>query len=180
MTEWDEPQAVIGSYLHRYAYPDWYADARQGADLRLAEASRPFHQAGRPPASQLRGEYLYVAEGAGGMRVYDVAVIANKGFSQRIITAPFSPLGHDTHIASQNATCVALPTNQPIAPDAQYRRPDALTTNQEQPFHPIYRYAFVTDSEEGLILVDVDTLADGEPRNNFLKRAADLERRRRR
>jgi len=43
-------------------------------------------------------------------------------------------------------------------------------TNQEQPFHPIYNYAVVTDSEEGLILVDVNTLADGEPRNNFLKR----------
>ena len=24
VTEWDEPQAVIGSYLHRYAYPDFY------------------------------------------------------------------------------------------------------------------------------------------------------------
>ena len=24
VTEWDEPQAVIGSYLQRYAYPDWY------------------------------------------------------------------------------------------------------------------------------------------------------------
>src|SRR3712207_7888925 len=44
--------------------------------------------------------------------------------------------------------------------------------NQEQPFHPIYNYAVVTDSEEGLILVDVNTLNDGEPRNNFLKRAA--------
>ena len=55
------------------------------------------------------------------MRVYDVASIANKGVSQRIITAPFSPLGQDTHIASRNATCVALPTNQPIAPDAQRR-----------------------------------------------------------
>jgi hypothetical protein len=29
----------------------------------------------------------------------------------------------------------------------------------------------VTDSEEGLILVDVETLADREPRNNFLRRA---------
>ena len=28
----------------------------------------------------------------------------------------------------------------------------------------------VTDAEEGLILVNVDTLADGEPRNNFLER----------
>ena len=24
VTEWDEPQAVIGSYLHRYAYPDLF------------------------------------------------------------------------------------------------------------------------------------------------------------
>jgi len=32
-------------------------------------------------------------------------------------------------------------------------------------------YAFITDSEEGLILVDVNTLADGEPRNNHLNRA---------
>ena len=26
VTEWDEPQAVIGSYLQRYAYPDFYRD----------------------------------------------------------------------------------------------------------------------------------------------------------
>jgi hypothetical protein len=24
VTEWDEPQAVLGSYLHKYAYPDFY------------------------------------------------------------------------------------------------------------------------------------------------------------
>jgi hypothetical protein len=43
--------------------------------------------------------------------------------------------------------------------------------NEEQPFHPIYNYAFITDAEEGLILVDVNTLADREPRNNNLHRA---------
>jgi hypothetical protein len=43
--------------------------------------------------------------------------------------------------------------------------------NQEQAFHPIYRYAFITDAVEGLIATDIDTLADGEPRNNFFKRA---------
>ena len=46
-----------------------------------------------------------------------------------------------------------------------------LETNEEQPIHPLYSYAYITDSEEGLIVVNVDTLADGEPRNNFLKRA---------
>ena len=43
--------------------------------------------------------------------------------------------------------------------------------NEEQPMHPIYNYAYITDAEEGLILTNVDTLQDGEPRNNFLTRA---------
>ena len=36
---------------------------------------------------------------------------------------------------------------------------------------PIYDYAVITDSEEGLILVNVTTMADGEFRNNTLNRA---------
>jgi hypothetical protein len=168
VTEWEEPQAVIGSYLHKYAYPDWYA-AHEKRKRRLDVA----HEHGtKGPASciQLRGEYLYVAQGAGGMRVYDVAGIANKGLSQRILQAPSSTQGQNTHIASQNATCVALPTNQPIAPHKN--QGDLMRNdNVEQPFHPIYNYAVVSDGNEGLILVDVNTLQDGEPRNNFLRRA---------
>ena len=118
---------------------------------------------------QLRGEYMYVAEGRGGFRVYDVASIANKGVSERILTAPFSPLGHDTHVDTRNATCMALPTNQPIAPTRS--TPELREINQEQPFLPIYNYAVITDAEEGLILVNVNTLADGEFRNNKLRRA---------
>ncbi|MCH9031513.1 MAG: hypothetical protein IIB00_04555, partial [candidate division Zixibacteria bacterium] len=34
VTETDEPQAVIGSYLHRYAYPDWFQQ-HQDRDLEL-------------------------------------------------------------------------------------------------------------------------------------------------
>ena len=49
--------------------------------------------------------------------------------------------------------------------------PELRSANQEQAFLPIYSYAAVTDAEEGLILVDVDTLADGELRNNKLRRA---------
>ncbi|MEQ1439438.1 hypothetical protein AAG565_08745 [Fontimonas sp. SYSU GA230001] len=168
VTEWDEPQAVIGSYLHRYAYPERYMrfEAR-GRELPDAYA----HDTGdRVGCLQLRGEYLYVAQGRNGFEAYDVNAIANKGFSQRIITAPFSPMGHDTQVKTTNATCVALPSNQPIAP---YRNQGTLMrdVNLEQPFHPIYNYALISDSVEGLILVDVNTLADGEPRNNFLERA---------
>ncbi|MEQ9112419.1 MAG: hypothetical protein RIF37_17905 [Rhodospirillaceae bacterium] len=172
VTEWDEPQAVIGSYLHRYAYPDWFQD-HQDRGRKLYESYT--HSSGTVGCLQLRGEYLFTAGGADGMKVYDVASIANKGVSQRIITAPFSPLGQDTEVSSQNATCIALPTNQPIAPTRMNSDPATrelmIEVNQEQPIHPLYSYAFVTDASEGLIVVNVDTLADGEPRNNHLTRA---------
>ena len=44
--------------------------------------------------------------------------------------------------------------------------------NQEQPFHPIYNYALITDAEEGLILVDVNTLQDGALFNAEMKQIA--------
>jgi hypothetical protein len=169
VTEWDEPQAVIGSYLHRYAYPDGFAE--HGKRVRRLPEAHDHTTGGEVGCIALRGEYLFAAEGAGGLRVYDVASIANKGVSQRIVTAPFSPLGHNTRVVSRKATCVALPTNQPINP--RRNTGDLMRkANQEQPFHPIYSYAVIADAEEGLILVNVDTLADGEPRNNFLKREA--------
>jgi hypothetical protein len=190
VTEWNEPQAVFGSYLQRYAYPDFYKqhvernhrelitwtrgktfDRKVSGETDAAEDIRNIHQpaGGTVNCLQLRGEYLYVAEGKAGFLAYDVASIGNKGVSDRILTAPFSPLGQNTHVPSHDATCVALPTNQPINPlrNTEWMRQQ----NEEQPFLPIYHYAAITDAEEGLILVNVDTLADREPRNNFLKRA---------
>jgi hypothetical protein len=167
VTEWDEPQAVVGSFLHRYAYPDWYNEHQQRG-RKLTEGHH--HRAGTANCIQNRGEYLYVSEGKNGVRIYDIASVANKGVSQRIITAPFSELGHDTHLESPNATCIALPTTQPVQPSRN--EGDLMRkVNLEQPFADIYRYALVTDAVEGLILLDIDTLYDGEPRNNFVKRA---------
>jgi hypothetical protein len=178
VTEWDEPQAVVGSYLHKYAYPDWYRQ-HQERGLKLNEGYS-HGTGGAASCLQLRGEYLYVAQGEEGFEIYDVANIANKGFSERIISAPFSPLGHDTHLDTKNATCVALPTNQPIHPQRRNLPGFSMTaeqmhelqskTNMEQEFHPLYNYAVITDAEEGLILTDINTMADGEPRNNFLER----------
>ena len=153
-------------------------DARQDLRPRACRA-RPSRSRSSATSSRARptgsaacscaANICIVAEGRGGFRVYDVASIANKGVSERIVTAPFSPLGQNTHVATKNATCMALPTNQPI--DPLRNTPELREMNQEQPFLPIYNYAVVTDTEEGLILVNVDTLADGEFRNNFLKRA---------
>ncbi len=165
VTEWDEPQAVIGSYLHRYAYPDYFKK-HQEHKLELQESHRHHGVDGNTRAIQMRGEYLYTAAGPDGFRVYDIANVANKGFSERIVTSPVSPLGQNTHVSSKNATGVALPTTMPVAPFKQQ-----LPENKETPMHPVYHYAFISDSEEGLIVVNVDTLQDGEPRNNFLERS---------
>ncbi len=167
VTEWEEPQAVIGSYLHRYAYPDYYA-AHLARGRQLTNAAT--HASGPASCVQQRGEYLYASEGHGGLRVYDIASIANKGVSARILSAPFSPLGHDTHVTTRDASCVVLATTQPVQPS---RNQGALMreANLEQPFLDVYRYAFITDRVEGLILVDIDTLMDGNFRNNQLRRA---------
>ena len=167
VTEWEEPQAVIGSYLQKYAYPDFYrAHIDTGKKLQIGHN----HRSGNVSCLQLRGEYLFAAAGEKGLQVYDVASIANKGVSQRIISSPASPVGQNTSIKSKDATCLSMLTTQPIAPA---RNEGALMrdVNQEKPFHPIYNYIVVTDSIEGIILTDVGTLSDGEPRNNFLKRA---------
>lgn len=189
VTEYDEPQAVIGSYLHRYAYPDYWRmhvedNGRElknwvrgkAFDKNLSGETHPLEEfanihegtPGRVGCLQLRGEYMFVAEGKGGFVAYDVASIANKGISERILKGPFSALGHDTQVKTTNATCMALATNQPIAPTRNTEKMREM--NQEQAFLPIYNYAAVTDSVEGLILVNVNTLADGEFRNNQLRR----------
>jgi len=186
VTEWDEPQAVFGSYLQKYAYPDFYRmhvernkreliNWRRGrlfgrGDTNVEEIVNVRAAAdGAVRCLQLRDKYLFTVQGGGGFRVYDAASIANKEVSQRLITAPFSPLGQNMRVRSRNATCLALPTGQSIAPLRNTKEMREL--NQEQPFHPLYNFAVITDAEEGLILVDINTLTDGEPRNNNLERA---------
>ena len=182
VTEQDEPQAVIGSYLHQLAYPDHYQKHKQRGDI-LKEA---YHHRGRDVLDlfgrdevlsiQLRGEFLYTANGPGGFRIYDVAQIDQKGFSERIVTAPVSSLGQRFYVKTKYATAIASPTTLAVDP-TRSRRPE----NQEQPIHPIYAYLYGTDKYEGLIVIGnpadsphrpgVATLLDGDPTNNFLQRA---------
>jgi hypothetical protein len=162
VTEWDEPQAVIGSSLHSIVYPDYFAQ-HTAHKLELQTAH---HHHGGARSIQLRGEYLFTANGEEGFEVYDVANVDNKDYSERITSAPVSPRGQRTFVRTKFATSVALPTTMPVA----VRNP--LPENEEQPMHPLYRYAYISDREEGLIIVDVSTLTDGNPSNNFLTRAA--------
>jgi len=176
VTEQQEPQAVIGSSFHRIAFPD---DFRRHLDNRGVLQAAHHHAAGdigdvllNPLKTrevlqvQGRGEYLYAACGADGLRVYDIAFIDNKGFSQRITTAPVSPLGQQLYVKTSYATGVAAPTT--LAPDpTRTHNPD----NFEGSVHEMYAYLYVTDRDEGLILVGAGTLLDGNPLNNFLERA---------
>src|SRR5437588_3031472 len=162
VTEWDEPQAVIGSSLHSIVYPDFF----QQHAARNLELETAHHHHGNARSIQLRGEYLFTANGEEGFEVYDVANVDNKDYSERITSAPVSPRGQRTYVKTKFATSVALPATMPMAFN---RHP--LPENEEQPIHPLYRYAYISDREEGLILVDVSTLTDGNPLNNFLERA---------
>jgi len=115
---------------------------------------------------QLRGEYLYTANGTGGFRVYDVNAVDIKDFSERFTTAPVSPLGQKFYIRSKNATSIASPTTLGVDPTRK-RFPE----NEEGPIHIMYAFLYGTDSEEGFIVIGpVGTLLDGEDRNNFIKR----------
>ena len=163
-TEQTEPQAVIGSTLQQIAYPSNYEKfVRGGRELKTF-----YEHVGNPRVLQvqLRGEYAYVAAGEGGLRVYDVAQIDQKGFSERIVTAPVSRFGQKFWVKTKYATAVAAPTTLAVDP-ARTRRPE----NEEQPIHPLYGYLYIADKYEGLVLVNAATLLDGDPLNNYLKRA---------
>ncbi len=176
VTERDEPQAVIGSSLHRLAFPDRYEKhLENGSELEhehehpgIDIATKLRHPRAKAEIlnSQLRGEYLYAACGTGGFRAFDVAFIDHKGFSERIVTAPVSPAGQRFYVPTQYATAVAAPST--IVPDpTRTHRPE----NKEQHVHPLYAYIYVTDKCEGLILIGAGTFLDGNPMNNFLERA---------
>ncbi len=165
--------AVIGSDLQKTAYPDNYRRHEQNK-LELKEA---YEHAGKTILDlQLRGEYLYAAMGKGGLRIYDVANIENKDFSERIVTAPVSSLGQRLYVPTRYAMAVAAPSTTAIDPTRKQ-----FPENEEQHVHPLYGFLYVADKYEGLVIVGdaspksktpgVSTLLDGEPRNNFLKRA---------
>ena len=161
-TEADEPQAVIGSHLHKIAYPDNYRKHLEAGTI-LKEGHE--HSGHDIQDLVLRGEYLYTANGPGGFEVFDVANIDQKGFSERIVSAPVSPLGQRTRVNTKFATSVALPSTLALDP-ARERLPE----NEEQPIDLFYAFVYVSDREEGLVGSNVATLVDGNPDNNFLKR----------
>jgi hypothetical protein len=172
VAEHDEPEAIFGSDLQRTAYPENF----RKFVARHREFSTAAEHGGNILDIQARGEYAYTANGPGGLRVYDIANIDNKGFSERVVTAPVSPIGQRFYVPTKNAVAVASPSTLAIDPLRQ-----RLPENEEQPIHLLYGFLYIADKEEGLVIVGnpdlhskspgVGTLLDGNPANNFLKRA---------
>lgn len=163
VTEGDEPQPVIGSYLHSILYPDSHREmVNGGRQLKTAYGVGTTNAAG----IAARGEYVFVADGSAGLRIIDRANVANKNEAQRLVDSQNSGFGERTRVDTRDATAVALPSNVPMNLDRT-----SPPENLEQPIAELFRYAYVTDRQEGLIVVDVNTLHDGDPSNNFLERS---------
>ena len=172
VAEHDEPPAIYGSDLQRIAYPDDFKKfVKRGREIRNS-----IEHTGTVLDVQARGEYAYAVQGKDGFRVFDIANIDNKGFSERITTAPVSPLGQKFYVPTKDAVAVASPTTLGVDPlRAQ------LPENEEQPIPLLYGFLYVADREEGLVVIGnpnlkakspgVGTLLDGNPANNFLQRA---------
>jgi len=172
VAEHDDPPAVFGSDLQKLVYSKDYEEIEQHHG-ELHEADR---HTGNVLDVQLRGEYVYAALGKDGFRVYDVANIDNKDFSEKMVTAPVSPLGQRFYVKTKNAAAVGSPST--LAVDPLRTR---IPANEEQSIALMYGFLYVTDAEEGLVVIGnpdlkskapgVGTLLDGNPANNFLKRA---------
>jgi hypothetical protein len=172
-TERTEPQAAYGSHLQKLAYPDNY---REHVEKNGAILKESHHHEGADILDLVRrGEYLYTANGPDGFQVFDVANIDNKGYSERITSAPVSPLGQRLWVHTKYATSITLPTTLGVDPLRQHypateKHPefgDIYSDNEEQPISLAYGFVYVTDREEGLVMPMVGTLVDGNPDNNF-------------
>ena len=173
VAEHDDPDTIYGSDFQSIAYPEDYRKFVAGGK-RLSAAYR--HEGKTILDVQTRGEYVYAAMGKGGFRVFDIANVDNKGFSERMVTAPVSPLGQRLYVKTKYATDVATPTTLAVDPTRT-----EFAQNQEQRINLMYGFLYVTDKYEGLIVIGnpnlkskvpgVSTLLNGNPEDNFLKRA---------
>jgi hypothetical protein len=172
VAEHDEPNAIYGSDLQRLAYPDNFKKfVARGREIKTT-----FEHPGTVLDVQARGEYAYAAQGKGGFRVFDIANSDNKGFSERMTTAPVSPLGQKFFVPTKNAVAIASPATLGVDP-LRIQLPE----NEEQPIPLLYGFLYVADREEGLVVIGnpnlkakspgVGTLLDGNPANNFLQKA---------
>ena len=181
VTERDEPQAVIGSSLHQLAYPGRLTASTSSGSGKLEHAhehsGRDVSERHAPAARSCRSRR------AASTSTPPAARRACGSSTSRSSTTRASPSGSSprrcrrwasgSSSAPRIATAVAAPTT--AAPDpTRTHRPE----NHEQPVHALYAYIYVTDRDEGLILVPAGTLARRQPAEQLPRPRADLQPRR--
>ncbi len=184
-TQEEFPEPVIGSDMHRLINPASYGvhlehngvvdykNAGLPKEKRTPDSpDDPDNAVQRHNSTDARsiqrlGEWVLVADGPSGLRVFDIANVANKNQAERIIESEFSPLGQNMRVKSRCANHVALGITLPVDTKRSH-----APANEEQPVHELYNYCYVADYYEGMIVVDIHTLIDGNPSNNFLTRTA--------
>ena len=136
---------MIGSDFQKIAYPT----TTRSTSTANGELKEAYQHAGAEVLDvQARGEYLYAAMGKGGLRIFDIANIDNKDISERMVTAPVSPLGQRFYLPTKYATAVATPTTLGVDPLRTHQK-----ENEEQAVHLMYGFLYVADKYEGLVIV---------------------------
>src|SRR5262249_2395342 len=102
-----------------------------------------------------------------GVRIFDISFCDHKGFSEKVFTAPVSPIGQRFYVRTKYCTAVAAPAT--VAPDPTRKH---FPENKEIPVAGMDGSIYATDLYEGLVIIGIATLIDGNPLNNYLK--ADL------
>ncbi len=121
---------------------------------------------------QHRGEYLYAACGEGGVRVFDIAFIDDKAFSERITTAPVSPVGQKFYVRHEVRDRPSPPRRRSPVDPTRTQMPG----EQGADGPPAVRLPVRLRQVRG---ADPDRRRrpriDGNPLNNFLKREVTLQ-----
>ena len=156
VAEHDEPPAV---------YRQRPAEARLSGRLQEAFVAAPprtrrsrSSRRQRPRRAGCAANISTRRMGKGGFRVFDIANIDNKDFSERMVTAPVSPLGQRFYVTTKYATAVASPTTLGVDPLRT-----ASPENEEQPIHLMYGFLYVADKDEGLVVVGDPESEEQEP-----------------
>ncbi len=199
VTERDEPQAVLGSYQHKLAYPDYYkafVEGRRG----VGETPIPTRvMASKLAGGRLPGEReLEAHEHPGydiGERIFRPKLkneVLNVQLRGEYLYAACGPAGvrlYDVSMTDHKGfserffTTPVSPIGQRFFVRTQYATyvaapctpvPDPtrmqMPENKEQAVAGVFAYIYVCDKFEGLILVGIATQIDGNPLNNYLKR----------
>lgn len=159
----DFPNPVLGSNFHRILEPEDYKSHVVDNKRELKVARK--HHSRNARSVICMHEWVFVADGPGGFKVYDIANVHNKDVANKIVSSGISPLGQSQNVKTKMAMWIDVASINPVDP-SRPQRPE----NEEQTVPMFYRYGYLADFYEGLILIDVLPLFDGIPDNNEIER----------